>query len=73
MAIVESTQSTAQLARPFVGRGDKTLYAGSAMVAAGQTLKIETSPQGDDLLELECPAGKAWLVYVRMEVRESDA
>ena len=73
MAIVESTQATAQLARPFVQRCDRTLYAGSAMVAAGKTLKLETSPQGDDLLGIECPEGKSWMVYVRLEVCESDA
>lgn len=61
------------MARPYVPRFDRTLYTGSATVAGGKTLKIETSPKGDDLLEIECPAGKSWTIYVRLEIRESNA
>jgi len=41
--------------------------------AAGQSLKIETSPDGDDILDVECPAGKAWSVRVIVEITETDA
>ena len=40
-------------------------------VAAGQSLKVETSPGGDDILDVECPAGKAWSVDITITVREA--
>jgi len=53
----------------------KTLLQGadSFSVAAGQSLKIETSPGGAEVLDAECPAGKAWTVSVRVTVTETDA
>ena len=45
---------------------------GSYAVVAGQTLKIETSPQGEDILEASPPAGKKWTVSIKVNVEESD-
>lgn len=42
-------------------------------VAAGQTLKVETSPDGEEVLEVTCPAGKAWLVSIVVDITETDA
>jgi len=42
-------------------------------VAALQSLKIETSPGGEDILDAECPAGKAWSVRIIVEITETDA
>ena len=52
-----------------------TIKAGHEAVAltAGQSLKIETSPNGEDVLDIECPAGKAWSVQVDVTITETDA
>ena len=42
-------------------------------IPAGRALKIETSPGGDDLLNVTCPAGKVWNAHIRVELTESDA
>ena len=42
-------------------------------LAAGQSLKIETSPEGEELLGIECPAGKKWSVIVSVRIAETDA
>ncbi len=49
-------------------RGD-----GSFTMAAGKTLKIETSPAGEELLEVEVPEGKQWSVSIFVSVVETDA
>ena len=41
-------------------------------VTAGQTLKMETSPQGIDVLNLDVPAGKKWRVEINVQITESD-
>lgn len=54
----------------------KTIYSGAegAIAAiAGQSLKIETSPGGEELLNRECPVGKEWLVRIIVEIEETDA
>jgi hypothetical protein len=52
-----------------------TLYEGDETftVVAGKTLKIETSPNGEDILETECPVGKVWSVRVLVEITETNA
>jgi len=46
----------------------------TAMVlTVGQSLKIETSPNGYEVLDIECPAGKAWSVKVDVTITETDA
>jgi len=42
-------------------------------MAAGQSLKIETSPNGEDVLDVEVPAGKSWTVIVDVSIREVSA
>jgi len=42
-------------------------------VAAGKSLKIETSPQGVEVLDVEVPAGKAWHVELSVIITETDA
>ena len=42
-------------------------------IAAGQSLKVETSPEGDEVLDVECPAGKAWSAKVDVTITETDA
>lgn len=44
---------------------------GIEQVAAGKTLKIETSPDGIDILELTVPAGKSWEVHFSIEIVET--
>ena len=52
-----------------------TIKAGHEAVAvsAGKSLKIETSPDGEEVLNAECPAGKAWSVQVDVTITETDA
>jgi len=42
-------------------------------LVAGKSLKIETSPDGDDIYEGEVPAGKKWNVTVFLKIEETDA
>lgn len=42
-------------------------------IAAGQRLVIETSPGGGEILDVECPAGKAWTARVIVEITETTA
>lgn len=68
--LMKATSTKAEMSRPFVPCSGNTLYVGSATIMAGKTLKVETSLQGDELLEIECPAGKTWMVKFRIEVCE---
>ena len=43
----------------------------SVVVAAGQTLTIETSPGGEELLLAECPAGETWDVSMHIQINIS--
>jgi len=53
----------------------KTVKSGQEIVAvtAGQSVKVETTPGGSELLDVACPAGKAWSVRVQVEIIETDA
>jgi len=42
-------------------------------LAAGKSLKIETSPGGSEYLDAEVPAGKSWQVTVSVHITETDA
>jgi len=42
-------------------------------VSAGQSIKIETSPSGEELLNETCPAGKMWTAQIIVEITETDA
>jgi len=52
----------------------KTRKYGTDEVAcpAGRSLKIETSPGGEEILDEECPVGKAWVARVSVEIIETD-
>lgn len=63
-------EEIARLARP---ENTDASYQGTVEMAAGQELKIETSPDGEELLVLTCPEGEAWLVNVRVDIDESRA
>ena len=49
-------------------RGEATFTA-----AAGKNVKIETSPVGEDILDVTVPVGKLWTITVGIDVRETDA
>jgi len=42
------------------------------VIPAGKTLLIETSPQGEDILSVEVPAGKQWEVVLTVSIVETD-
>ena len=39
-------------------------------LVAGQTLKIETSPDGEEILVAVVPAGTRWIVSVIVDIQE---
>ena len=43
------------------------------VVAAGKTLKIETSPDGVTILDEVVPESKQWAVYIDVRIEESSA
>lgn len=44
---------------------------GKFTVAGGKTLKIETSPKGETILESVVPEGKTWNVTISITIVES--
>lgn len=44
----------------------------SIAVTGGQTLKIETSPGGEDILEEVCPEGETWTVSIHIQISITD-
>jgi hypothetical protein len=44
----------------------------SITVTAGQTLKIETSPDGEEILVEVCPEGETWDVRIHIEINITD-
>lgn len=46
--------------------------AGNIEVAEGQTLKVESSPGGEDIFQDTCPEGKHWHVNVILFIEEHD-
>ena len=42
-------------------------------VTAGQALKIETSPEGTEVLDMTVPAGKKWQVVLKIHITETNA
>ena len=47
-------------------------YYGSEEVsmAAGKTIRVETSPAGEEILDMTVPEGKAWSVSVTISIAE---
>lgn len=43
------------------------------VIPAGKHLRIETSPDGDEVLDAVVPAGKVWTVQIHMTITETDA
>lgn len=41
------------------------------VISAGKRLKIETSPDGEEILNVEVPAGKTWAVQFNTEIFET--
>jgi len=41
------------------------------VIPAGKTLKIETSPDGEDILSAEVPEGKSWSTIIIVEIAET--
>jgi len=41
-------------------------------VTAGKSLKIETFPAGEEIINETVPAGKKWLLDVWLKIREVD-
>ena len=52
-----------------------TLYNGQEKfnISAGKHLKIETSPEGNEILDAIVPTGKKWLVSILVSVQEENA
>jgi len=48
----------------------KTLYRGhgSVVVPPGKTLRIETSPEGVEILAVDVPADEEWVVNLNINV-----
>ena len=42
------------------------------VISAGKRLKIETSPQGVEILNTVVPSGKSWSVHVDVTIIETD-
>ena len=59
----------------IVSHEAKYVYSGkdNVEVTEGKSLKIEISPFGDEILNVECPIGKKWNVYIRIYISETDA
>ena len=53
----------------------RTTFSGdeNINISAGKSLKIETSPNGDNYLNTEVPEGKQWSVNIYVQIVETDA
>lgn len=56
-------------------RVETSRSAGAAKfsLAAGKSLKIETSPDGDEILNVEVPEGESWIVTVEVVIDKTVA
>lgn len=65
MQIVEQT---------IPGSGPITEYSGSTVLNmnSGKSLKIETSPRGIEILDMQVPLGKQWKVLLKLHITETD-
>ncbi len=63
----------AKMARPPRPGANRSCYQGVASMVAGQGLKLETTPDGEELLSITCPEGKVWSVSVRVDLAIDDA
>jgi len=51
----------------------KKLGLAQLELVAGKSLRIETTPQGVEILNAEVPAGKTWTVEMSVLITETDA
>jgi len=65
MSIVLNEQNVPSR-KTYTGRG---VYSATT----GKSLKIETSPGGEDILDVEVPTGKVWEISISLSITESDA
>ena len=42
-------------------------------MAAGKSLRIETSPDGDEILDVEVPEGESWVVTIEVVIKKTVA
>ena len=50
----------------------KTVGGAVFNIEAGKSLKIETSPSGEEKLNITVPAGKSWEVSMTIHIVETD-
>lgn len=56
-------------------KAERTLYSGQAdsiEITSGQTLKIESSPGGEEILDVKVPEGKRWVTTIQVAIQEFD-
>ena len=41
-------------------------------VTGGQTLKVETSPSGEEILAETCPENETWSVHIHVQISITD-
>ena len=71
MPLINGT-AISKMARPPRSGANSSSYQGAVSMVAGQELKLETSPDGEELLSLTCPEGKVWRVSVRIDLKIED-
>ena len=49
-----------------------TIDVSGITVTGGQTFKIETSPDGEEILAEICPEGEAWSVHIHVQISITD-
>jgi len=64
---MDLTESYITSSRVMSGGGEVEI------LTAGKTLKIETSPDGDEILAVTVPVGKVWEVRMHISISETDA
>ena len=67
---LDNATTIARLTRPSIV---KTSYQGSVEATAENEFKRETSPQGEEILELTVQVGNVWHVFIRVDIVENDA
>ena len=61
------TQTNAAVEEEKVHTGSE-----SFTISAGKKLKIETSPQGSEILSITVPEGKVWKVTLTISISETN-
>ena len=67
MAIIFSTITKPAVKVTSFSNGTEDL-----ILFAGDNLKIETSPVGEEILNITVPIGKSWAVSVTVSIAETD-